>query len=96
MRKTKRAMTLGVKWMRSNITHITEHSRYISTIDCSSTKYTCIKSAKGTGKTYQLEKLVAKFKKQKRSILVITHRISLAESLSVPLANRCKEKGLYS
>jgi hypothetical protein len=41
----------------------------------------CIKSPKGTGKTYALKKLVAKAQAEGRKVLVVTHRIVLGRAI---------------
>ena len=41
----------------------------------------CIKSPKGTGKTYALKKLAAKAQAENRKVLVITHRIVLGRAI---------------
>jgi len=41
----------------------------------------CIKSPKGTGKTYALKKLVAKAQAEGRKVLVVTHRIVLGQAI---------------
>jgi hypothetical protein len=41
----------------------------------------CIKSPKGTGKTYALKQLVAKAQAENRKVLVVTHRIVLGRAI---------------
>ncbi|OIQ80256.1 origin of replication binding protein [mine drainage metagenome] len=61
---------------------------------------TLIKSAKGTGKTEYLKRLVAEYKKQNFSILLVGHRRSLLWALSSSLGLQCyldiKESGMFA
>lgn len=49
----------------------------------------CVRSPKGTGKTYVLERAVERYKAQKKSVLLIVHRQALAESLARRLKMHC-------
>ncbi|WP_025601330.1 plasmid replication protein, CyRepA1 family [Burkholderia sp. WSM2230] len=50
---------------------------------------TGIRSSKGTGKTYMLERAVEKWKAQRKSVLLIVHRQALAGSLADRLKMHC-------
>ena len=56
------------------------NQRYLN-IPYPSSGLICIKSPKGTGKTYALKKLVAKAQAENRKVLVVTHRIVLGQAI---------------
>jgi len=64
------------------------NERYLPKIE-KHTGLTLIKSPKGTGKTDYLKHLVAEYKKNKVSVLLVGHRISLLRALSASLGLTC-------
>ncbi|MEG4287282.1 DUF3854 domain-containing protein, partial [Microcoleus sp. A006_D1] len=56
------------------------HQRYLD-IPYPDSGLICIKSPKGTGKTYALKKLAAKAQSENRKVLVVTHRIVLGRAI---------------
>lgn len=67
----------------STVWDITENSRYLSPIEFpNATRLCVIRSAKGTGKSFQLANLAQKAKSEQRPIIVITHRINLSRALA--------------
>ncbi|MBU9481406.1 hypothetical protein [Burkholderia multivorans] len=54
----------------------------------------CVRSPKGTGKTFLLERAVEKWKMEGKSVLLIVHRQALAESLADRLRMHCYLKKL--
>ncbi|AXK64746.1 plasmid replication protein, CyRepA1 family [Burkholderia sp. IDO3] len=56
----------------------------------------CVRSPKGTGKTFLLERAVEQWKAEGRSVLLIVHRQVLAESLAARLKMHCYLKKLES
>lgn len=57
------------------------NQRYLGDIPFPSSGLAAVKSAKGTGKTYALRKLIAKASYSGRRTLVITHRIQLGRAI---------------
>ncbi|MBD0298940.1 MAG: DUF3854 domain-containing protein, partial [Nitrososphaera sp.] len=72
IRKKAWALTHPVAWECNQ--------RYLD-IPYPSSGLICIKSPKGTGKTYALKKLVAKAQAEGRKVLVVTHRIVLGRAI---------------